>query len=170
MAALAELRADVDRALQQRCVRLHEHAARRLSAQGVAAAEMLEVLREAIPCYGVTQFRAADWPMEGLSPQCVALLRTLPAALGDLATGCVLSQRQALGPYAEARASGAGAGMPSVALTQMRATRIAVRLRLRSREGAPDDGPRLHIVLEPGPPPRAAVAAAAATAGTERGG
>jgi len=152
-AELVAVRAQLDAALEERCATLYRHATRLLHGRGMSARDALAVLRDAIPCYAVTDFRVTGWSATAASPACRAILRTLPVALADLATASALARRPP--PNLHSPEDGQG----PVATVLLRPTRLRVTLCLPSPPGGDHPRPRLSIVLTPGTPSRRAVEA-----------
>jgi len=152
---MVALRARIEEALAARAAELYRYASDRLRKAGTPLDDVVSILQEAIPCYAVSVFRATNAPVL-IGQGCASMVETLPRALADLATDCVLSRRSphGLGELAESLHATYGVGLG------FRAAELTVRIR--PQREAPGDLPAagLRVTLSPGPAPREAVEAA----------
>jgi len=150
--AMVALRARIEEALAARDAELYRYASDRLRKAGTPPDDIVSVLQEAIPCYGVSVFRVTNAPVL-IGPGCASMVETLPRALTDLATDCVLSRRSphGLGGLAESLHATYGVGLG------FRAAELTVSIC--PQRDAPDGLPaaELRVTLSPGPAPREAV-------------
>lgn len=151
---MLRLRARIEEALAARAAEIYRYASDRLRETGTPLDDLVSVLQEAIPCYGVSVFRVTNAPVF-VEPGSAPLLETLPAALADMATDCILARRlpRGLDQLAELchEAHVAGLGFRPAELT------VSV-----CPHGEAEGLPRaeLSITLSPGPAPRVALEAA----------